>query len=116
PGVRAVDDRELLEDAVQNAVVRIEDPHPQEGDDHARQQPREQEGTTKDGGSLEFVVQRQRQAETQTVGGCGGSDGEDEGLPQQLGEVTGEDVDDVGEADELTARVQQVLVEEGEAE
>src|SRR5699024_1654375 len=78
--------------------------------------PREQEGATKDGGSLEFVVQRQRQAQSQTVGGCGGSDGEDEGLPQQLGEVTGEDIDDVGEADELTTWIQQVLVEEGEAE
>src|SRR5699024_12405564 len=38
------------------------------------------------------------------------------GLPQRLSEVTGEDVGVVGKADELPARVQQVLVEEGEAE
>ena len=112
PRDRGVDQRQGLQQPVENAVVRIEDPRPQERDHHAGQEPGEQEHAPHRSTAADPRVQRQGEGESDQEGEHRRPDGEDQRLPQQLREVLAEHGGEVLQPHELAARVQQALVEE----
>ena len=79
-GVRRVDDVQALQDRVGDAVVGVEDPRPQERDDHAGDEPGDEQRAAQDPLALDPRIEGEGEAEPDDEWADRRSDREDKGV------------------------------------